>query len=300
MIETLIRLAWLLLALLPFLLLALLNTKANLKRSCRDRQFPMPVLTLLYSVVLMVFLDWISKWILMLVQLIADLLVQAGAWLSQIFDGLLSGPGGAVEELGAMLSSLLQTVDPAYILLFMGNAILLLAHILIKRILISVFQVVFRSGGSFHDLCVEPFYEKDADGAVSCVHCTVDLDSRSGCEGANRKVKGTLHWVSAADGVPFEARLYDTLLKSDEGIGEDAEGAEEPVVDKKDFISRLNPNSLQTLRGYMEPSLQSAAVSDTFQFLRVGYFCKDPDSTDALPVFNRVVGLKDSFKIAKA
>ena len=163
MIETLIRLAWLLLALLPFLLLALLNTKANLKRSCRDRQFPMPVLTLLYSVVLMVFLDWISKWILMLVQLIADLLVQAGAWLSQIFDGLLSGPGGAVEELGAMLSSLLQTVDPAYILLFMGNAILLLAHILIKRILISVFQVVFRSGGSFHDLCVEPFYEKDAD-----------------------------------------------------------------------------------------------------------------------------------------
>ena len=155
-----------------------------------------------------------------------------------------------------------------------------------------------RLKGAYIVKCVS--FEKDADGAVSCVHCTVDLDSRSGCEGANRKVKGTLHWVSAADGVPFEARLYDTLLKSDEGIGEDAEGAEEPVVDKRDFISRLNPNSLQTLRGYMEPSLQSAAVGDTFQFLRVGYFCKDPDSTDALPVFNRVVGLKDSFKIAKA
>ncbi len=155
-----------------------------------------------------------------------------------------------------------------------------------------------RLKGAYIVKCVS--FEKDADGAVCCVHCTVDLDSRSGCEGANRKVKGTLHWVSAADAVPFEARLYDTLLKSDEGIGEDAEGAEEPAVDKKDFISRLNPNSLQTLRGYMEPSLQAVAVGDTFQFLRVGYFCKDPDSTDALPVFNRVVSLKDSFKIAKA
>lgn len=142
-------------------------------------------------------------------------------------------------------------------------------------------------------------FEKDADGNVTCVHCSVDMDSRSGCEGANRKVKGTLHWVSAAQGVPFEARLYDTLLRSEEGIGEDAEGAEEATVDKKDFISRLNPRSLEVLRGFMEPSLKDAAIGDTFQFLRVGYFCKDKDSTDEMPVFNRVVGLKDSFKIIK-
>lgn len=142
-------------------------------------------------------------------------------------------------------------------------------------------------------------FEKDADGNVTCVHCSVDMDSRSGCEGANRKVKGTLHWVSATQGVPFEARLYDTLLRSEEGIGEDAEGAEEATVDKKDFISRLNPHSLEVLRGFMEPSLKDAAIGDTFQFLRVGYFCKDKDSTDEMPVFNRVVGLKDSFKITK-
>lgn len=142
-------------------------------------------------------------------------------------------------------------------------------------------------------------FEKDADGNVTCVHCSVDMDSRSGCEGANRKVKGTLHWVSAAQGVPFEARLYDTLLRSEEGIGEDAEGAEDAAVDKKDFISRLNPRSLEVLRGFMEPSLKDAAIGDTFQFLRVGYFCKDKDSTDEMPVFNRVVGLKDSFKITK-
>ncbi len=142
-------------------------------------------------------------------------------------------------------------------------------------------------------------FEKDAEGNVTCVHCSVDMDSRSGCEGANRKVKGTLHWVSAAKGLPFEARLYDTLLSSEEGIGEDAEGAEDTAVDKKDFISRLNPRSLEVLNGFMEPSLKDAAVGDTFQFLRVGYFCKDKDSTDEMPVFNRVVGLKDSFKITK-
>ena len=142
-------------------------------------------------------------------------------------------------------------------------------------------------------------FEKDAGGNVACVHCTVDLDSRSGCEGANRKVKGTLHWVSAAQAVPFEARLYDTLLRSEEGIGEDAEGTEDTAVDKKDFISRLNPESLQVLHGYMEPELEKAQVLDTFQFLRVGYFCKDRDSTADMPVFNRVVGLKDSFKITK-
>ncbi len=141
---------------------------------------------------------------------------------------------------------------------------------------------------------------KDTEGNVTEVHCTVDLDSASGTPGADRKIKGkTLHWVSEMDAVPFEARLYEPLLNDDsEEVDipsteeEEAEGAS---VDKKDFISRLNPNSLTVLHGVAEPCVLDAAEGDTFQFLRSGYFCKDPDSTKELPVFNRTVGLRDSF-----
>ena len=148
--------------------------------------------------------------------------------------------------------------------------------------------------------------DKDDSGEVTCVYCTVDMDTRNGSEGANRKVKGTLHWVSATESLPFEARLYEPLLveegaKADEA---DADADDKPEEDtpapagalKKDFLKRLNPDSLQVCRGYIESSLAEAAVGDKFQFLRMGYFCKDPDSTAALPVFNRVVGLRDSFK----
>ncbi|NCB05912.1 MAG: glutamine--tRNA ligase, partial [Clostridia bacterium] len=138
--------------------------------------------------------------------------------------------------------------------------------------------------------------EKDENGNVTAVLCTVDLDSRNGTEGANRKVKGTLHWVSARNNLPFEARLYEPLLRDE---NEETTQSEEATVDKKDFISRLNPNSLEVCKGYMENCLGSAKVGDTYQFLRMGYFCKDPDSTEERPVFNRVVGLRDSFKIAK-
>lgn len=128
---------------------------------------------------------------------------------------------------------------------------------------------------------------KNPDGSISHLNCTVDLDSRSGSPGAERKVKGTLQWVNAADAVPFEARLYEQLL---------SEEAPDEETDKKDFIARLNPNSLRVENGFAEPALKDAQTGDTFQFLRIGYFCKDQDSTPDKAVFNQVVGLKDSYK----
>ena len=132
--------------------------------------------------------------------------------------------------------------------------------------------------------------EKDAEGNVTEIRCTVDLDSFSGSAGADRKIKGkTLHWVPVDDCVPVEARLYEPLLAEDlEEEGEDA-------PDKKDFISRLNPDSLEVKQGYAERFLAEAEVGTSFQFLRTGYFCKDPDSTPEKPVFNRTVGLRDTF-----
>ena len=129
---------------------------------------------------------------------------------------------------------------------------------------------------------------KDARGSISHLVCSVDLDSRSGSPGADRKVKGTLQWVSAEEAVPLEARLYEPLLKDDDEISED--------TDRKDFISRLNKDSLTVEHGYAEPAVLDSTVGDTFQFLRVGYFCKDKDSTDSNIVFNRVVSLKDSYR----
>ena len=137
---------------------------------------------------------------------------------------------------------------------------------------------------------------KDENGEIIEIRCTADMDSFAGCEGANRKIKGkVLHWVNAADAVPFEARLYEPLLTAeDEEAAEEAELTEEtadaaPV--KKDFINRLNPNSLTVLHGWAEPFVRDCEVGASFQFVRVGYFCKDPDSTAELPVFNRTVGL---------
>ncbi|MBN1778170.1 MAG: glutamine--tRNA ligase/YqeY domain fusion protein [Clostridiales bacterium] len=127
--------------------------------------------------------------------------------------------------------------------------------------------------------------EKDENGNVTCVHCSVDLASRNGSAGALRKVKGTLHWVSAAESLPMEARVFEPLL--DEQI---LEGEE-----RRDFLEMLNPNSLEVCHGFMEKSLASAKAGDTYQFLRMGYFCKDKDSTADLPVFNHTVSLRDTF-----
>lgn len=137
-----------------------------------------------------------------------------------------------------------------------------------------------RLKGAYIVRCVG--FDTDAAGEVTCVHVVYDPETRSGmCE---RKVKGTLHWVSAHGAVPAEFRFYEPLLF-------DAEAG-----DERDFIERLNPNSLVVMHGFAEPALKDAAPGDRFQFLRNGYFCTDPDGAAGAPVFNRIVGLKDSYK----
>ena len=143
---------------------------------------------------------------------------------------------------------------------------------------------------------------KNADGEIVELICSVDLDSRSGSEGANRKVKGTLHWLSDIDARPAEVRLYEPILT------EEPEEVEAPEVEDEDaaeaapadFMDRINPDSLKVVKGFCEPYIADSEVGASFQFLRMGYFCKDKDSTAELPVYNRTVGLKDSWaKVAK-
>jgi len=128
--------------------------------------------------------------------------------------------------------------------------------------------------------------KKDADGNVTEVLCTYDPETRSGASLSDRKVKGTLHWVSAEHAVDAEVRLYDRLFKTEDPAGQKDE----------DYRNFLNPYSLKTLRGCKaEPSLAKAGPLDKFQFQRLGYFCVDPDSTDNRLIFNRTVGLKDTW-----
>ena len=129
--------------------------------------------------------------------------------------------------------------------------------------------------------------EKDAEGNVTTIHCTYDAETRSGTGAAsNRKVKGTLHWVSAPDAIEAEVRLYDRLFK-------DPDPAGHKDIDFKEF---LNENSLRELTGCkLEPSLKDAKEGDRFQFQRLGYFCVDKDSKPGALVFNRTVGLKDTW-----
>lgn len=134
-------------------------------------------------------------------------------------------------------------------------------------------------------------WEAKDDGTITKIHCTYDPTSHSGED--SRKVKGTLHWVNADDAVAAEFRLYDTLMKSESAEQDDAE--EETAVEK-DFVDKLNPDSLVTMKGFAEPALKSAEAGEHYQFLREGYFCADLDSTPEKPVFNRTVGLKDSYK----
>ena len=128
---------------------------------------------------------------------------------------------------------------------------------------------------------------KDADGNITEIQCTYDPDTLSGTEGGNRKVKGTLHWVSARHCVDAEVRLYDRLF-----------AVENPSAEaERDFRELLNPESLTVLPHVkIEPYLaQTAKVEDKFQFQRMGYFCVDPDSSPGHLVFNRTIGLKDSW-----
>ncbi len=124
---------------------------------------------------------------------------------------------------------------------------------------------------------------KDASGALVEIRCTADLDSRTGGPNAARKVKGTIHWVSAAHAIDAEVRLYDRLFTVAEP---DADG---------DPAAHLNPRSLVVVRGRLEPALAGAMVEDRFQFERLGYFALDPkDSSPAALVFNRTISLRDA------
>ena len=139
-------------------------------------------------------------------------------------------------------------------------------------------------------------FVKDEAGEVVEVICSVDLDSRSGSEGANRKVKGTLHWLSDMDACPAEFRLYEPILLEEDAAAEaETEETEGEEAAPADFMDRVNPHSLTVQKGFCEKVAQDAEAGDTWQFLRMGYFCKDPDSTQEFSVFNRTVPLKDSW-----
>ena len=129
-----------------------------------------------------------------------------------------------------------------------------------------------------------------ATGAVSEVHCTYDPATRSGDAPDGRKVKSTIHWVSARHAVEAEVRLYEQLFTVEQpDVGEDIDGI-------------LNRNSLEVVKGCkLEPSLGDAQPGDKFQFERNGYFCADPDGAKGAPVFNRTVTLRDTWaKIEKS
>ncbi len=132
---------------------------------------------------------------------------------------------------------------------------------------------------------------KDSTGAVTEIHCTYDPATRGGNAPDGRKVKSTIHWVSAAHAVDAEVRLYDNLFTV-ENPNDAPEG--------QDFTANLNPNSLETVRAKLEPSLATAAPGSRYQFERLGYFCADLDSTPQKLVFNRTVTLRDTWaKIEK-
>lgn len=129
--------------------------------------------------------------------------------------------------------------------------------------------------------------KKDENGNILEIHCSYDPKSKSGSgtEESQRKVKGTLHWVSAKHAVQTEVRLYDRLFT-----------VESPDTDKeKDFLEFVNPESLKIVTGFVEPSLKAAKELEHFQFQRIGYFCVDRDSSPEKLVFNRTVTLRDSW-----
>ena len=130
--------------------------------------------------------------------------------------------------------------------------------------------------------------EKDEDGNIIAVHCTYDPETRGGDSPDGRKVKGTIHFVSAAHAIDAEVRLYDRLFTVENPSDE---------TGVNDFTDNLNKDSMIVLKNAkLESNLTNLSVGDKFQFLRLGYFCVDKDSTPEKPVFNRTVALKDSWK----
>jgi len=127
---------------------------------------------------------------------------------------------------------------------------------------------------------------KNEKGEIVEVHCTYDPASRGGNSPDGRKVKSTIHWVSARHAISAEVRLYDRLFVNE---------LPEDVEEGHDWKENMNPASLKTVSAYLEPSLAEAKSGDKFQFERIGYFCTDPDSNPGKPVFNRTVTLKDNW-----
>ena len=130
--------------------------------------------------------------------------------------------------------------------------------------------------------------DKDENGEITTIYANYDPKSKSGSgtEESLRKVKGTLHWVSANHALPVEVRIYDRLFTTPQ-----------PDAEKEtDFMEFINPESLKIVQGFAEPSLMNAEVGKPYQFQRIGYFTKDPDSTEEKLVFNRTVTLKDGYK----
>jgi glutaminyl-tRNA synthetase len=125
---------------------------------------------------------------------------------------------------------------------------------------------------------------KDENGTVQEIHCTYFPESKSGEDNSGLQVKGTIHWVSVAEAVQAEIRLYDRLFK-----------VENPSSEEGDFKDYINPDSLITINAFVEPSLKEATIDNRYQFLRKGYFCLDKDSTENKLVFNRTVTLKDAW-----
>ena len=132
-------------------------------------------------------------------------------------------------------------------------------------------------------------FEKDEDGNVTTVHCTYDPETRSGSGFEGRKVKGTIHWVSAESAIDAEVRLYENIIDEEKGKLND------------DGTLNLNPNSLVIKQGCkLEKAFEEAQPGEAFQFLRNGFFCVDSkDSTAEHPVYNRIVSLKSSYKPGK-
>ena len=132
-------------------------------------------------------------------------------------------------------------------------------------------------------------FVKDEDGNVTEVHCTYDPETKCGTGFTGRKVKGTIHWVSAKEAKEAKVRLYENIIDEEKGVY------------NEDGSLNLNPNSLKEVTAYVEPELMKAKAYESFQFVRNGYFCADAkDSKEGEPVFNRIVSLKSSLRLPKA
>ncbi len=136
---------------------------------------------------------------------------------------------------------------------------------------------------------------KDASGDITELRCTADLDSKTGGATANRKIKGTIHWVSAGHAIDAEVRLYDRLFTEAEPEKDSSASAESSGATKRDFKSVLNPNSLEVITAKCEPGLKDAKSNERYQFERLAYFALDKDSSPQKLVLNRTITLKDTW-----